>query len=62
MEEIKKLNVVIARYLSKSKPRCCPECGEKIKWNHKFRICEPCFKSQRNARRFGHGFDEVDDD
>ncbi len=50
MAEIKKLNVVIARYLTKSKPRCCPECGGKISWNHRFRICDPCFRGQRRYR------------
>ncbi|MGO9380217.1 MAG: helicase-related protein [Dissulfurispiraceae bacterium] len=50
MEEINKLNVVIARYLTKAKPRCCPECGRKISWNHKFRICESCFLSRRSFR------------
>jgi hypothetical protein len=49
--EIDKLNVVIARYLTKAKPRCCPECGRKISWNHKFRICESCFLSRRSFRR-----------
>jgi hypothetical protein len=51
LEEIDKLNVVIARYLTKAKPRCCPECGRKISWNHKFRICESCFLSRRSFRR-----------
>jgi ATP-dependent RNA helicase SUPV3L1/SUV3 len=50
-EEINKLNVVIARYLTKAKPRCCPDCGRKISWNHKFRICESCFLSRRSFRR-----------
>lgn len=58
MTEIKKLNVVIARYLAKSKPRCCPECGNKIKWNHKFRICDSCFRGRRRYRGIDDEFDD----
>jgi ATP-dependent RNA helicase SUPV3L1/SUV3 len=46
-QEITLHNKAIVGFLSKTGTRKCPDCGKMVKWNHKFRICDDCYRSNR---------------
>ena len=49
--ELDKLTLVITGLLTNGESKNCTSCGDKLKWDHSYGMCEFCFNSRRKVPR-----------
>jgi len=47
--EMSEMNRIVSEHLSTTAIRKCSGCGDDLPWDHRFRICEDCFRGRNNG-------------